>query len=364
MNRVSSLQRRALLLLAVGLLVFALAGCDWGQPNALSVDGQHVSMSQLFKEFDALAKVNPQFAASDGQYNTADASSYVTSRIQGLVIHEEFTSRHLEVTDAQRSQARDELVSQLAGASSTTSSPQDSAQQQAEARFKKLPTWFQDQLVDTTAEQIALQASFNSSGPSLDAQAQKVYDATKDQFDQYCLSAIVTADEASANQAKALVAAGQDFAAVAKKVSRDPSKDQGGAIGCTSISQLSSVLGTNLPKAKVGDILGPVSYSSGFVILQVTDIKPQTFDQVKAQIEQSLPQPGAQKLNELVDHKLKTAKISINPRLGNWVLTSADNFSGPHVAPPKGAEPSSGSAGRLASLPAGAANGPAPAQAP
>jgi parvulin-like peptidyl-prolyl isomerase len=360
-NRVSSLQRRVFVLLAAGLLVFVLAGCDWGQPTGLSVNGQDVSMSQLFKEFDALAKVNPQFGATDGHYDTATTASYLTSRVQGMLVHQEFEARHLKLTDAQRSQARQQLVSSLAGASSTSSGSTDSSQQQAEATFKKLPVWFQNQLIDTTAEQIALQDSFNSSGPSLEQEAQQVYDATKDQYEQYCLSAIATTDEATANQAKALVEAGQDFATVAKQVSIDPSKDQGGAIGCTSIGNLSSALGTNLPKANVGDILGPVSYGNGYVILKVTSVKPQTFEDVKDEIEQSLPQPGAQQLNTLIAKKLKDADVSINPRLGTWVLTSDSSNAGPHIAPPKGAEPASEPAGPLASLPAGAANGPAAA---
>lgn len=361
MNRVSSLQRHALVLLAAGLLVFVLAGCDWGQPAGLTVDGHEVSMSQLFKEFDALAAVNPQFAASDGQYNTATSASYLTSRIQGLLVHEEFEARHLKLTDAERSQAKDELVSSLSGSSSSGTDSTDSSQQQAAATFAKLPGWFQSQLIETTAEQIALQQALNSSGPSLDQEAQQVYNSAKDQYDQYCLSAIATADEASANNAKALVDAGQDFATVAKQLSIDSSKDQGGAIGCTSIGSLSSALGTNLPKAKAGDILGPVSYGNGYVILKVTSVKPQTFEDVKAQIEQSLPQPGAQQLNELIANKLKTANISLNPRLGTWVLSSDSSDSGPHVAPPTGAEPSSGPAGPLSTLPGGVATNPAPA---
>jgi foldase protein PrsA len=130
-----------------------------------------------------------------------------------------------------------------------------------------------------------------------DEQALAYYNENPTQFQQpetRTVRHILVADEATANQVEARLAAGEDFATVAQEVSTDPgSKDKGGDLGAvpTTNSGFVPEFEQAMDQLAVGQISAPVKSSFGYHIIQVTAITPahaQTFDEVKDDLKAGL----------------------------------------------------------------------------
>jgi parvulin-like peptidyl-prolyl isomerase len=73
------------------------------------------------------------------------------------------------------------------------------------------------------------------------------------------------------NEARAKIAAGADFNAIAKEYSNDPTvKMNSGKLGTTQASQLDSEIGQALPKLKDGEVSQPILARSGYHLVRVT----------------------------------------------------------------------------------------------
>ena len=138
------------------------------------------------------------------------------------------------------------------------------------------------------------------------AEMGKYYAAHKDEFlqpEQIKLSEILipTTDnagpaeiaqaEAKANEVKALLDKGADFAETAKKYSGGPSAAQGGELGLFKRGALAKVLEDQTFALKVGDSTAPTRTRQGFVILKVTQhdqAGPAPMKDVQPQIEEQL----------------------------------------------------------------------------
>ncbi len=93
-------------------------------------------------------------------------------------------------------------------------------------------------------------------------------------------------DEAAkkAEQVRARIAAGEDFAKVAAEVSDSPSKANGGMIGPLPLSDLSDSLQKAIEAMKPGDVTPPMRTPRGFQILKLDTLKPaavQPFESVR-----------------------------------------------------------------------------------
>ena len=97
--------------------------------------------------------------------------------------------------------------------------------------------------------------------------------------------------EAKANDLKAKIAAGGDFADLAKKNSGGPSAAQGGELGQFKRGALAKVLEDQTFGLKVGESTAPIRTRQGFVILKVTghDVEgPAPMTAVEPQIQEAL----------------------------------------------------------------------------
>ncbi len=118
------------------------------------------------------------------------------------------------------------------------------------------------------------------------AQEQAYYEAHKQEFaqpEQVRLSEIliatpadptdaqVAAAKAKADEISAKIKAGQDFAALAKQYSADPTGTQGGDLGSYKRGALAKVLEDDTFDLPVGGVTAPIRTRQGFVILKVTD---------------------------------------------------------------------------------------------
>ena len=111
---------------------------------------------------------------------------------------------------------------------------------------------------------------------------------------EYQLSQIVTNGKADAAAALARVQKGEAFDKVAKDVSINPSKENGGNLGWVLPAQILPSIGTLIVNLKKGAVASePIETPGGWNVIKVEDIRkytPPTFEQSKQQLEMAVLQ--------------------------------------------------------------------------
>jgi foldase protein PrsA len=135
-----------------------------------------------------------------------------------------------------------------------------------------------------------------------DAQITEFYNKNKERFAQperRDLRIVLTKGEAKANEAKAALASGQSWKAVAKKYSIDEaSKAQGGKLPAQAKGTLEKSLDKAVFNAGKGKVTGPVKTQFGFYVFEVDKVQAasqQTLEQAKETIRQTLQSQNQQK---------------------------------------------------------------------
>ncbi|MEC7986430.1 MAG: peptidyl-prolyl cis-trans isomerase [Myxococcota bacterium] len=124
------------------------------------------------------------------------------------------------------------------------------------------------------------------------------------------LSMLMVADEAKANEVKAMIDAGADFVAMVKEHSEDPkAKENGGAMGKVNTKQLPPMLSGPISKAKKGDVVGPVNLMGKFALLKVNDLVESItpFEDVKESLKEEVLRSESKKF---VDEARKAADVT------------------------------------------------------
>jgi parvulin-like peptidyl-prolyl isomerase len=168
-------------------------------------------------------------------------------------------------------------------------------------------------------------------GKVTEQQIAAYYSSNKSRFGQpqrRDLLVVLTKDQATANKAKAALASGQSFAAVAKKYSiDDASKAQGGKL-TVSKGQQEAALDAAVFAAKPGAVVGPVKTQFGYYVFKVTKNTPgtqQTLDQARASIKSLLTTQNQQKaLQDFVKKFQKKWKGRTDCRKGYVVQTCSN----------------------------------------
>jgi foldase protein PrsA len=172
-----------------------------------------------------------------------------------------------------------------------------------------------------------------------DAQVADYYKKNKARFaspERRDLRVVLTKDKAKADAARAAIAGGQSFAAVAKRFSIDQSsKSQGGKLLGIAKGQQEKALDNALFAAKKGVLTGPVKTQFGYYVFKVQKITPasqQTQTQAAATIKQLLVQQNQQKaLDDFVKNFQKKWKDKTNCREG-FIIQSCKNAPKPKTA--------------------------------
>ncbi|AGK52546.1 peptidylprolyl isomerase [Bacillus sp. 1NLA3E] len=136
---------------------------------------------------------------------------------------------------------------------------------------------------------------------------------------------ILVADEATANEVKSKLAAGEKFEDLAAKYSTDPgSKDNGGDLGWFGEGAMVPEFEKAAYALKIDEISAPVKSENGWHVIQVTDRKDkkplkEIKDDLTYEIKQSkLDQTTIQKV---IDKELKAANVKIQDKDLEGVLT-------------------------------------------
>jgi hypothetical protein len=189
------------------------------------------------------------------------------------------------------------------------------------AEFAAFPRSYRDTVVRRAAEVTALSLALSSTKVD-DAAIRAYYDANQAQFQQTCVRHILLPAKDQADQARARVAGGEDFAAVARATSKDTgSATRGGDLGCLTsdqIGQLVPEFSQALNSLQVNQLSQPVQSQFGFHIIQVTARNAQPLEQVSATIKTQLEQQSQASLNDFLDKVVPAARVTVNPRYGRF----------------------------------------------
>ena len=310
----------------VGLALVATA-CGSVSPYAAKVDNRSISQDDLETELRSIAANGPYLKLIEsrqqvkgtgaGTFDAAFTALALTRQIYYQLIGTELAARKLSVGPNDLASARATVIEQIQG----------------EDVFTDFPKGYQDELILRQAQLDLLTLALNGTTGSPEDAAKAYYDSHQQEFASACVSHILVASREKADEVRAKVGRGEDYAAVAKTDSTDTqSAQKGGELGC-DINQdtgfvpefLLAVFSQN-----VGEVGTPVQTQFGFHVIKVTARTVPPFDQVKEQARQRLTASGQEKLLTWLQETVGKAKIEVNPRYG----TFNKEGTSPGVVPP------------------------------
>lgn len=160
--------------------------------------------------------------------------------------------------------------------------------------------------------------------------AKDYYEKNKDQFikpTEVRLSQIVVKSEDDAKKVYERVDKGEDFAKIAKELSKDDkTKASGGDMGFFKKGQLESQIENLAFSLKKGQVSMPLNRKDGIYIFKVTDVKgtPVEFEQIKQQLMEQLKAKKQQDwFNSYIEELKKKHKVEINEKTLQEMLSQA-----------------------------------------
>jgi hypothetical protein len=312
--------------LVAGFAMMATA-CGSVSPYAAKVDSTSISQNELENELRSIAANGPYLKLVEsrqqvkgtgaGTFDAAFTALALTRQIYYQLIGTELTRRKLAIGPDDLTAARATVIEQIQG----------------EDVFKDFPKSYQDELIRRQAQLDLLTLSLNGQTGSAEEAARAYYDAHKEDFASACVSHILVPTKEKADDVRARIGRGEDFAALAKTESTDTqSAQKGGELGCDITQETGFVPEFLLAvfNQPVGEVGAPVQSQFGFHLIKVTSRVVPPFDQVKAAARQKLAASGQEKLLTWLQETVTKAKIEINPKYGTFNKEGAS----PGVVPP------------------------------
>lgn len=276
---------------AITAAVLLAAGCGPLPKSAVAeVNGKVITREDLDRAIEDLkVQFQGQGLPEPGTPEYAELERQVVERlVNEEILWFEAEKLNITVSDEEINQELDKLKQQAGG------------EEQFKAQLEQR-NYTEDRLKDQLRKNLLFQKLYpevtKDAAEVTDEQALKYYNENQSLFQKpetRTVRHILVKDEATANQVKARLDAGEDFATVAKEVSQDPgSKDKGGDLGevPTSGSGFVPEFEQAMNQLAVGQVSAPVKSSFGYHIIQVTAINPagtQSFDEAKEQLKQGL----------------------------------------------------------------------------
>jgi parvulin-like peptidyl-prolyl isomerase len=314
-------------------VVAGLAGtaCAVTSPAA-TVDGSRISRGDLEGELRDIASNDKylKFIESQVQVRTSGVfdASFTASVLSRQIIYElvskDLVRRKITLSKADLDAARASAANRVGG----------------DDIFNSFPKAYQDLLARRSAELTVLSFALLDQG-SPDQAAKAYYDAHPDEFAQVCVSHILVGSKEEADQVKGRLDAGEDFATVAKAVSKDTgSAPQGGELGCFGReNQLVPEFAQAMFAQPVDQVGAPVQTQFGFHLIKVRSHTVPPYDQVVGQVRDKASASAQDKLESWVDGVITKAKITVNPKYGRFDKKGAQSRVVPPQAPTTGGGP-------------------------
>lgn len=332
-SRLGRVRPGAPLVAAVAIAALVVSGCGSTvasavRANAITIDGTSISRRDFQHDISALAgntslvaldkTVAAQGSATNRLFDSAGkptrvlTTSWINRLVNQIVVDREVKRLKLQITAADSSEG----ASQFAALFTTQSA-------NGTDLVKKFPKWFLDQENTREARLVALTRTLDAKHPVTTAAMLKFYNKN---VGSLCPSGINVAHILvktlkEAQTVESQLAAGADFATLAKTVSIDTgSATHGGSLGCFATGQYVAEFEQATLKAKAGVPTAPVKSQFGYHVILTTKYVPPTFPSVKAQINQEILKE-ANYLAKFVKSSLQKAKVSVDPAYGTWSKT-------------------------------------------
>jgi peptidyl-prolyl cis-trans isomerase C len=306
-------------LLSVGLFAF---GCNKAPKDGIiDVNGKWIVKGDVDKIIDMyrqqMMRVSPQQAM--GSVPPEVKKNIAMQLIANELLIQEAKKRNFTTDDAKVNSIFDGIKHQF---------PDSITMQKEFAAMGQTEKSIRQQIRDGIVVDSLMKSVFANVAQVSDAEAQAFYQSNPGQFaagKRFRISQIMlpVTKEMAPEQQKAVaekasklaaeLAAGKDFAAVAKANSQDPSARSGGDIGWFNQGDLNPDIERAVAPLPVKGVSQVVQTQAGFLIVKKTaeePLKPKTFDEVKAQVKNML---DSQKRNTVarhfVDSLMTAAKI-------------------------------------------------------
>jgi parvulin-like peptidyl-prolyl isomerase len=302
----------------VAALAVLLAGCgSFEEGPAATVNGDEITDQTLHDELDAiqdnegyrtlmeqqLGQESP--GEGKGTFATSFVSNLLSERVYFTLIEQELARDDVSVGAERADAARAEL------------------EERGGQDFADLPAAQQDALVDRVSVLAALDEEV---GP-------RYFEEHKADFDSVCVSHVLVATEgrseaeaeARAEELKASIDGGADFATVASEESDDPgAAAQGGELGCGSRGRFPAAFEDAAYALEVDEVSDPVQTQFGYHLIRVEDRNPAQYRDVIDSVRQQI-------LTDLATD----ADVTVDRRYGEWQESSEQpgRFS---IVPPAG----------------------------
>jgi foldase protein PrsA len=304
--------------LLASLLALALVfvvGCSSVSPYAATVGGDRLSQGDLDDELESLSG-NKSFVdrvEAGGQIKVRGSgkdtltpefvAAVLTQEIVAELIRDEVQKRKLAVDAKELTAARTTVESSYGG----------------KEIFDDFPAKYRTTLVRRAANEGVLSAAL----PAIDVR--EVFEANEEVFEKFvCVSHILVADKAKADDLAARIAGGEDFATLARTESTDNqgpdggSAAKGGDLGCQDPSSYVQEFAGAVSAQPVGEVGAPVQTQFGFHLIKVT-ARPATFEQLEGQLRDQVAQQGPDAaLSNWLKSVIDKVSIKVNPRYGTF----------------------------------------------
>lgn len=238
-----------------------------------------------FSRSDAVAEVGDETITKDELYDEMAASSgeaALDTMITEKVVNAEAEKAEVEITQKEIDEEKATLEESYGGAEAL-----ESAVSQSGLEMEDL----EKQIETTLKVEKLMEADISVS----DEEIETYYDENKDELGepaQVEASHILTEDKETAEEVKAKLDNGDDFAELAEEYSTDTaSAENGGELGFFGTGEMAEAFEEAAFDMKKGEISDPVETEYGFHIIHVTDKKEAeepTLEDSRAEIEETL----------------------------------------------------------------------------
>lgn len=364
-----------LMLALVAAVAVAASACSSSSisGDAIVVNGVALSNAEFQKRLDLIkadenyakkAVTDSQGQAVDltgdvaGTYNTDFTTGVLNQQVSFVLAEQEVAKRGIEVTDTDIADAESALANDLTTTTATDTSGSIADDGTGAQSLADLGP-FKDTLVRGIANILALRAAF-AAELSTDEALQKAFDESGDTFkNQACASVILllagqgpTQDpttgaavpppasdfveaQGRADDLSAQLAAGADFATLAKSSSDDSQTGaNGGDLGCNPIgayAQQQPEIDDAITNQALGTPGQPVKTNFGYAIVLVRSRGDLTFEEAKAQLKTQVPTLARTAFQDWFVAAAKAADVTVDPQYGSWDAETGT------VVPPEGA---------------------------
>jgi parvulin-like peptidyl-prolyl isomerase len=319
------------LVAAVAVAALVASGCGSAtvastvRAEAITIDGTSISRKDFQHDLSALASnkdllaldksVAAQGSAENRLFDSAGkatrvlTTSWMNRLANQIIVDREVKRLKLTTTAADQSAG----ASQFAALFSTESA-------NGTDLVKKFPKWFIDQETARETRLVALTRHLDAEHPITEADMLKFYNKNVGGIcpSGISVSHILVKTLKEAQTVETQLAAGADFATLAKTVSTDTgSGAQGGSLGCFASGQFVPEFEAAAQKAKFGVPTAPVKSQFGYHVILTEKFVPPTFPSVKAEIRAAILKEN-NSLAKFVSASLKKADVTLDPAYGTW----------------------------------------------